>query len=130
MFCGCRMLHLCCGRCHIPGAVNVDNQPLPEVDIRADAEALPFNERSFDVILVDPPYSEQDADRYKQHRLLGAKRVLSECRRVVTPNGFVLWLDEKYPVYRRSEYQLVGLIAIVTGFERRTRILSMFRNRG
>jgi hypothetical protein len=36
----CRFLHLCCGRAHIAGALNVDVNPLPEVDVVADAQRL------------------------------------------------------------------------------------------
>lgn len=122
-----RMLHLCCGRCHIIGAMNVDNQPLPEVDVIADVEALPFSAHTFDVILLDPPYSEPDATRYKQKRLIHPSKVMQEAARVLVPDGWLLWLDEKYPAYRRAEWRLRGLIGIVTGFERRTRALSMFR---
>lgn len=125
-----RMLHLCCGRCHIEGAVNVDIHPLPEVDIVANAEALPFVGSSFDVCLIDPPYSQEDSERYKVKRLLSAKRVMAEVRRVLIPGGWLLWLDERYPSYSRKEWRLGGLIGIVTGFERRTRVLSMFQKPG
>lgn len=123
-----RFLHLCCGRCHVDGAVNVDIETLPEVDVVAGAEALPFTANSFDVCLIDPPYSEQDADRYKVKRLLSAKKVMAQLQEILAPDGWLLWLDEKYPSYSRKIWQLKGLIGIVTGFERRTRVLSMFRN--
>lgn len=125
-----RLLHLCCGRCRIPGAVNVDNQLLPEVNVLADVEDLPFKRESFDVVLIDPPYSEADAQRYKQKRLLRASKVLQECHRVLMPGGYVFWLDERYPSYRRTNWKLVGLVGIVTGFERRTRVLSILMKRG
>ncbi len=123
-----RLLHLCCGRCHINGAVNVDIKDLPEVDQIADVENLPFEENSFDVCLIDPPYSEEDASRYDVKRLINSRKTMSEAKRVLVPGGWLLWLDEKYPSYRRKEWELKGLIGIVTGFERRTRILSMWRS--
>ena len=122
-----KMLHLCCGRCHIDSAINVDLKLLPEVDVVADAENLPFPDASFDVCLIDPPYSEEDASRYKVSRLIRSKKVMTEVKRVLRPNGWLLWLDERYPSYRRAEWKLRGLIGIVTGFERRTRVLSMFQ---
>lgn len=130
MFGDARILHLCCGRCRIPGAVNVDLHALPEVDVQADAEALPFSDASFDVVLIDPPYSDLDAERYKVPRLVSASAVLRDSRRVLRPGGWLLWLDERYPSYRRDDWHLRGLIAIVTGFERRTRVLSMFQVNG
>ena len=121
------MLHLCCGRQHIEGAINVDLNHLPEVDVVSNAESLPFNSGCFDSILIDPPYSEEDAQRYKVKRLLRAKTVLIEAHRVLSRDGWLIWLDERYPSYRRSDWRLRGLVCIVTGFERRTRILSMFQ---
>ena len=121
-------LHLCCGRCHIEDAVNVDTMNLPEIDMQADGEALPFATNSFDVCLVDPPYSIQDADRYKNKRLINAKRSMQSIRQCLRPNGWLLWLDEKYPSYRRKDWKLRGLVGIVTGFERRVRVLSMWQN--
>lgn len=125
-----KMLHLCCGRCHIDGAVNVDIHPLPEADVVCDVENLPFEPESFQVVLIDPPYSEEDASRYKVKRLLKARKVMEECSRVLVSGGWLLWLDEKYPSYRRKDWKLEGLVGIVTGFERRTRVLSMFTKRG
>ena len=124
-----RMAHLCCGRCHIDGATNVDNMPLPEADVVADVESLPFRDGSYDVVLIDPPYTEEDASRYKQSRLISSRKVMAESRRVLNDEGWLLWLDEKYPSYRRAEWSLRGLIGIVTGFERRTRVLSMFQKK-
>jgi hypothetical protein len=120
-------LHACAGRCHIDGAVNLDIHALPEVDIVGDVEEMEFADSSFDVCLIDPPYSEQDADRYKVKRLIKTKKTMEEIKRVLRPGGWLLWLDEKYPSYRRKDWELKGLIGIVTGFERRTRVLSMFR---
>lgn len=130
MFPNSNMLHLCCGRCKIEGAVNVDFHSLPEVDIVANAEELPQEllQGSFDVVLIDPPYSEQDADRYKVPRLVNAGKVMKQCKMALKKGGYLCWLDEKYPSYRRGDWKLVGLISIVTGFERRVRVLSIFEN--
>jgi SAM-dependent methyltransferase len=122
-----RWLHLCCGRCHIPGAVNVDLHALPEVDVRADVEALPFAAASFDVVLIDPPYSEEDASRYKVARLVKPHAVQREAARVLKPGGWLLWLDERYPSYRRKEWALRGLVSVITGFGRRTRVVAMWQ---
>jgi SAM-dependent methyltransferase len=127
MFQGQDILHLCCGRCHISGAINVDFHPLPEADIVANVESLPFKDNSFDMALIDPPYSDLDAERYKVPRLVSSKKVMRECLRVLRPGGWLLWLDEKYPSYSRHEWALKGLIGIVTGFERRARLLSFFQ---
>jgi SAM-dependent methyltransferase len=125
----CRFLHLCCGRAHIDGALNVDVNPLPEADIVADAEALPFKKNMFDVCLIDPPYSQEDATRYGVSRLVSAGRVMRQLLRVLSPGGWLLWLDEKYPSVDTHKWHLQGLVAVVCGANRRTRILSVFQKR-
>lgn len=125
----CRFLHLCCGRAHIAGALNVDVNPLPEVDVVADAETLPFKKNMFDVCLIDPPYSEEDATRYGVSRLVSAAKVMKQLLRVLSPGGWTLWLDEKYPSFDKQRWHLHGLVAVVCGANRRTRVLSMFQKR-
>jgi hypothetical protein len=120
-------LHACAGRCHIDGAINMDIHNLPEVDVVGNVESMEFADNSFDVCLIDPPYSEEDASRYKVKRLIKPKITMAEIKRVLRPGGWLLWLDERYPSYRRGEWELKGLIGIVTGAERRARVLSMFR---
>jgi hypothetical protein len=130
MFPNTKILHLCCGRCKIEGAVNVDFHELPEVDIVANVEDLPadLKQKQFDVVLIDPPYSEQDADRYKVPRLVSAQKVMRQAKESLKEGGYLCWLDEKYPMYKRADWKLIGLISIVTGFERRVRVLSIFKN--
>jgi len=123
-------LHLCCGRCHIDNATNVDIMDLPEVDIIADAESLPFDEDTYDVCLIDPPYSQEDSTRYGVPRLISVKKTMVQLARIIRPGGWVLWLDEKYPQVSREDWKLSGLIGIVTGANRRARFLSMFRRLG
>lgn len=124
-----RMLHGCCGRCHIAGAVNLDLHNLPEVDVVGNMESTPFEDGSFDVILLDPPYSQQDSDRYKSGRLISSRKVMAESKRLLAPGGWLLWLDEKYPSYRCEDWALKGLVSVVTGFERRVRVMSMWQVR-
>lgn len=127
MFEGAELLHLCCGRCAIDGAVNLDMMALPEVDARANVERLPFRAAIFDVVLIDPPYTQQDAQKYGVARAPRSVRVLEEAARVLRPDGWLCWLDTKYPTYRRKSWKLAGLIGVVTGFQRKMRVLSMFQ---
>ena len=51
VFAGKRVLDIGCGRKKLPGAVGLDAQPLPGVDVVADLNAsLPFPDGSFDAV--------------------------------------------------------------------------------
>lgn len=124
-----RLLHLCSGHTYIDGAVNLDIMPTPAVDVQADAAALPFRDDSFAVVLIDPPYSTEDSQRYGVRRLISTVGTLREAHRVLVPGGYLVWLDERYPSFRRAQWEMMGLVGVVTGFERRSRLLSFFRTR-
>lgn len=92
----------------------------------ADVTKLPFQDNYFDVVETDPPYSVEDSKKYGLPKYPRYK-ARDEFWRVLKPNGYLCWLDIRYPSYRRQEWKLVGLIGIVTGFERQTRICSIFQ---
>jgi hypothetical protein len=50
-----KSLHICCGKSNI-GTVRIDLYE-PNVDMIADAARLPFRDKSFDTLLIDPPYN-------------------------------------------------------------------------
>ena len=95
--------------------------------IIARAECLPFADSSFDLWLADPPYSKDDAAIYGTPPF-PIIRMMKEAHRVVRPGGYLGVLHVYYPSYRRKDWKLCALIAVVTGFMRKTRMLSVFRN--
>jgi hypothetical protein len=137
-----KFLHLCCGKCHIDGATNVDvreasnfdgTDMLQYADVIADVENLPtdiFPENSYDVCLIDPPYSQEDSSRYGVARLVSPKKVFAQLARIIAPGGWVLWLDEKFPNFPKEFFELMGLINVVSGANRRVRIVAMYRRLG
>lgn len=91
-----------------------------------DCANLPFTDNSFDLVLSDPPYSVEDSKIYKCPPF-PQKKFMTECRRVLRPGGHLGFLHTAYPSYRGKEWRLVGLIAVVTGFCRATRMFSVFQ---
>lgn len=120
-------LHLCCGIEHIDGAFNVDLMDTGAQDLQANVEDLPLKNNSYDVILIDPPYSEEDASRYGVPRLIKTKTVVNEASRILRPGGWLLWLDEKVPNTPKKDWNWVGIVGIITGRNRRARWLAMFQ---
>lgn len=96
--------------------------------IQADASALPFLDNTFDVVLSDPPYTPEDSKKYgcKPFPMVAMMR---ESARVLKPGGYLGVLHTYYPSYRRRDWDLIGLIAVVTGFMRATRMFSIFKTR-
>ena len=72
-------LHIGCGKRHIPGWVHIDLIPHEHVDIIANADSLPFDDCSADVI-----YASHILEHFERHRV---NNVLSEWRRVLKPGG-------------------------------------------
>lgn len=95
-------------------------------EFTADVASLPFQDESFDIVETDPPYSSADSKKYGLPKYPRYK-ARDEFWRVLKKGGYMCWLDIRYPMYQREKWKLVGLIGIVTGFERQTRILSIFQ---
>lgn len=110
---------------HITMDVHKDEKRNPM--FQSDCSQMPFKDSSFDLILSDPPYSEEDSRLYGCAKF-PEKKFMQECQRALRPSGFLGFLAYHYPSYRRTEWKLVGLFAVVTGFSRRTRMFSVFQN--
>jgi SAM-dependent methyltransferase len=110
----------------VPGiTVDAIRDDARDPQIVADAAALPFPDGAFDLILSDPPYTSKDSEIY------GCKpfplgKFMKEAHRTLRPGGHLGMLHTYYPIYRRKTWKLCGLIAVVTGFQRATRMFSIF----
>lgn len=62
-------LHVCCGKSQI-GDVRLDLYE-SDVNIKADAAALPFSAHSFDTVFADPPYNGVFSWQHKQIEEMG-----------------------------------------------------------
>ena len=92
---------------------------------KGDCGNMPFADAAFDLVLSDPPYTEEDSRLYGCAKF-PEKKFMAECRRVLRPGGHLGFLAYHYPSYRRADWRLRGLFAVVTGFSRRTRMFSVF----
>ena len=123
-----RILHVFSGRVDqsvLPGDT-VDVNPALEPTYVDDAQTL---ERvplaAYDLVLADPPYSVEDADRY-QTTMVKRNCVMSALRRL-RPGAHVVWLDQVLPMYRKDSFSVEAAIGMMKSTNHRFRIVTIFR---
>lgn len=98
-----------------------------EADFVANAEI--FSEsvsQKFDLIFADPPYSDEDAKRYGTP-MVSRNKVVKQCYNVLNPRGYLVWLDQVLPMYRRTEFNIVGAIGLMRSTNHRFRLITIFQ---
>lgn len=121
------ILHLPSGTLLGPGTtIDLFSDKTRRPQIVANAQNIPLRDKTFDLVLSDPPYSEKDSKIYGTTKFPMGK-FMKECHRVLKPDGWLGILHTSYPSYRRIEWKLCGLIAVVTGFCRATRMFSIWQ---
>jgi hypothetical protein len=81
----------------------------------------------YDFALCDPPYTDADAAIYGT-RPISRSRVLRTLIYGIRPGGFVVWLDEVTPSYKKDwPIKWEAIIAISTSHGHRTRALFVYR---
>jgi SAM-dependent methyltransferase len=95
-------------------------------DVIADAHNLPFRDNSFDLVLLDPPYSNQYAHTLYGTGELHFTKYTSEAVRVAKPNGFIV-VYHYYLSPRLCRTSWYHLLVIVTRIFHKARIVSIFR---
>lgn len=97
-------------------------------DVAGDAHHLSeyFDEGQFDLIVADPPYTNEDAENYGAP-MVSRNKVVRQCYPILQPGGIICWLDQVYPMHRKDIVQLIGTIGIWRSTNHRFRGLSIFR---
>lgn len=109
--------------------ITVDLNPDFKPDFVGSVEDLPFENGAFDLVVADPPYSEEDSKKYGYPHPSKPK-CFKELARVTEVGGFLVWLDLMIPRYANDDWELIGCIGLYTGTNRRFRAVSMFRRPG
>lgn len=103
--------------------IRLDINPELEPDIIGDAHQLsslvPLPQ---DLIIADPPYSEEDARHYG-YPLVKRNTVVRECVKVLARGGHLVWLDQVRPQYRKKDWNAIGEIGVALGTNRRVRMI-------
>lgn len=97
-----------------------------EAEYRCSVYALPdMVDRTFRLIVADPPYSRADAVKYGTP-MIDRRKALAALAVITEPGGFCAWLDTTWPMHRKAEWLTVGRIAIVRSTNHRVRLVSLF----
>jgi hypothetical protein len=91
-----RVLHPFGGRAQIGERCDLD--PTVQPDWVMDAHDLKFDDHEFDCVILDPPYSDEEAlELYKTTVKLRPKLYLGEAVRVCKPGGWVVVYGDREP---------------------------------
>lgn len=125
-----RTLHVFSGKVDLsafPGDtvdLNTDLGPTFLCDAQ-DLTGVPLED--YDLVLADPPYSGEDADRYGT-TMVKRNKVMQALGRLPT-GAHVVWLDQMLPMYRKDVWALEGSIGIRRSTNHRYRCVDIFRRR-
>ena len=122
------VLHLCSGSMH--RGVRVDIRPETNPTVVCDARDTPFDDESFDWIMIDPPYSKEYAenlygtgDHYPK-----PGQLMREAGRLLRPGGKVGLLHFQVPMIRKP-LKLIEVRGITTGLGFAIRAFSICEKR-
>lgn len=126
-----RLLHV------FSGKVDLSTMPGDTVDINPDLGATWVDDAQslasvplvdYDMVLADPPYSIEDAERY-QTTMVKRNKVMASLGCGLTPGAHVVWLDQVLPMYRKDQFAIEAVIGMVKSTNHRFRVVTIFRRR-
>ena len=117
------MCHLCSGT--IQGDFTVDINPDMLPDLEADARDTGLPDESFDAVLLDPPYTPEDAKVYG-FEYPEPRDLMAEAWRLVRPGGRVGMLHYIVPRKPHKDARLLAVVGVMVGFGNRIRVLTVF----
>ena len=125
-----RVLHLFSGSINEVGlgemTFDISDKFAPMVQDDVSNLLKHFGPGDFDLIIADPPYEAKDFERYGQ-KPFNKRQVIKDCSGIVTPTGFLVWLDVIFPQFSKEHWQLFGCIGLVQSTNHRTRQITIFQ---
>ncbi len=124
-----RVLHVFSGKVDLaamPGDTldcNASMKPTWHADAH-DLSAVPL--AKYDLVLADPPYSIEDAERY-QTTMVKRNVVMRSLASGMAEGARVVWLDQVLPMYRKDQWAIEAVIGMVKSTNHRFRVTTVFR---
>jgi hypothetical protein len=109
--------------------VDVDETLDPEICCRTEEVDTRIPHNSVDSVFADPPYTKEDSDIGYKGNFPNKKKTLHSVYRILKPGGLVFWLDTSMPMFRKTEFEIVGVITILISTNHRVRAVFIFRKR-
>lgn len=131
---GQKRLWLFSGMFKDPDGITVDINPDVKPNHCCNCEDLPFDDESFDFVMLDPPYSEKEAKELYNLPNINIIKVIDESARVCKPDGYVILLHRLIPCYhpyenqhkKRLKLEAVVGVFLITGYSN-IRALTVWR---
>jgi hypothetical protein len=122
------VLHLFSGSIPLGDYDRVDMNPANGAEYTCIAHELSdfLPKNHYDVIYADPPYTDEDSNKYGTPSC-NRNKVVKECNKILKPGGFLVWLDQVLPMFRKDELEMVGSIGYVRSTNHRFRVVTVFR---
>ncbi len=89
-------------------------------------DILPHN--FYERIYADPPYSVEDSERYGCC-MIKRNVVLKQCFLIMKQGGYLIWLDQVLPNYKKIEWDIVARIGMVKSTNHRFRVITIFKKK-
>ena len=123
-----RMCHLCSGT--VRGDFTVDIDPEAHPDLVADARCTGLEDESFEAVLLDPPYTPEDAQHYNHTEYPEPRDLMREAWRLVRPGGRVGLLHYIVPRPPHKDARLLAVVGVMVGYGNRIRVFTVFEKPG
>jgi SAM-dependent methyltransferase len=121
-----QILHPFGGRAEL--GLRVDIEPTREPDVVADAHKLPFDDESFDCVVLDPPYSDEEARELYGTPPLRPAVYTKEAVRVLREGGWLVVYGDREPA-RPARCNHAMRIMVILRPHHRPRVAMVFQKR-
>jgi len=107
------------------GEITFDIDPTHNPTVCGDVREITnyFTENQFDLIVADPPYTPSDFERYG-YKPFSKRQCLRDLTKICS--RYLAWLDLTAPPFRKTDWNMIGTIAVVTGTNSKVRLVSIF----